>query len=56
MGAPARRLDRDEEKRGLAGLLHDIDAELTEGNPEIHTLKAEELLKDYSLDPDILDP
>ncbi len=53
--ALARRLDRDEEKWGLAGLLHDIDVEVTGADPATHALKAGEILKDYDLDGDILD-
>jgi putative nucleotidyltransferase with HDIG domain len=55
MKALARRLGRDEESWGLAGLLHDIDVEVTGADPEVHSLKAGELLKDFNLDGDILD-
>lgn len=51
----ARRLGRDEEKWGLTGLLHDIDVELTNADPKTHSLMAAELLKEYSLDEDMLD-
>jgi putative nucleotidyltransferase with HDIG domain len=53
--ALARHLGRDEEKWGLAGLLHDIDVEVTDADPAVHALKAEELLKDFNLDEEILD-
>ncbi|MFC2079857.1 HD domain-containing protein [Bacteroidota bacterium] len=51
----ARKLGRDEEKWGLAGLLHDIDVEVTNAEPTVHGLKAEELLTELDLDADILD-
>ena len=55
MRALARRLGRDEEKWGLTGLIHDIDVEMTNADPKLHALKAEEILKDYRLDEDMLD-
>ena len=55
MKALAKRLGRDEEKWGLAGLLHDIDVEVTNADPATHALKAEEILMDYKLDEEILD-
>lgn len=51
----ARKLGRDEEKWALAGLLHDLDVETTNADPNIHGLQTEILLKDYNVDPDILD-
>jgi putative nucleotidyltransferase with HDIG domain len=53
--ALARRLGRDEEKWGLAGLLHDIDVEVTRADPAVHSLKAAELLSEFNLDEEILD-
>jgi putative nucleotidyltransferase with HDIG domain len=55
MRALARHLGRDEEKWGLTGLLHDIDVEVTGASPEVHALKAEELLAEYDLEEDMLD-
>jgi uncharacterized protein len=45
MRAIARRLGRDEEEWGLAGLLHDIDVEITHADPHTHGPYAEKLLK-----------
>ena len=55
MRALARKLGRDEEKWGLAGLLHDIDTEITNADPKKHALVGYELLKDEGLDEEILD-
>ncbi|MCX6270570.1 MAG: HD domain-containing protein [Bacteroidetes bacterium] len=51
----ARQLGRDEEKWGLAGLLHDLDVELTNADPLVHGTQTEILLKDYHVDEEILD-
>lgn len=51
----ARRLGEDEDKWGLAGLLHDIDVEVTNADPERHALEAENILSEYNLDPEIID-
>ena len=53
--ALARRLGRDEKSWGLAGLLHDIDVEVTDADPAVHALKAGELLEEFNLDAQILD-
>ena len=55
MRALAGRLGEDEERWGLTGLLHDIDVEVTNADPKVHALKAEELLADYGLDAEMLD-
>jgi putative nucleotidyltransferase with HDIG domain len=53
--ALARRLGRDEEKWGLAGLLHDIDIEAVGGDLSRHGSEAERILSQEGLDPEIVD-
>ena len=53
--ALARRLGRDEEKWGLAGLLHDIDIEVVGGDLARHGLEAERILAEAGIDPEIVD-
>lgn len=51
----ARKLGRDEEKWGLAGLLHDLDVEVTHADPLVHGTQTEALLKEFEVDSGILD-
>ena len=53
--ALARRLGRDEEKWGLAGLLHDIDIEVVGGDLARHGLEAAPILTAAGIDPEIVD-
>jgi putative nucleotidyltransferase with HDIG domain len=46
MRALARRLGRDEEAWGIAGLLHDIDSEITQADPYTHGPYAAKILED----------
>ncbi len=55
MMALARRLGRDEKKWGLAGLLHDLDIEMVEGDLNVHGLPAAKMLAERGLDDDIVD-
>jgi uncharacterized protein len=51
----ARHFGENEEKWGLAGLLHDLDVEITNAEPTVHGTMTEGLLKDFDVDPEILD-
>ena len=55
MRALARHLGEDEDRWGLTGLLHDIDVEVTNADPKVHALKAEELLNGFGFDSEMLD-
>ena len=55
MRALARRLGRDEDKWGLAGLLHDIDIEDVNGDLTVHGLEAARMLTERGVDPDVVD-
>lgn len=46
--------NENEEKWGLAGLLHDIDYELTKDQPEKHSLLSENILLPFGLDEEII--
>jgi putative nucleotidyltransferase with HDIG domain len=48
----ARRLGRDEEKWGLAGLLHDIDIEVVGGDLTRHGCEAVRILTEAGIDPE----
>ena len=51
----AEHFDEDQDKWGLAGLLHDLDYEQTMNDPDQHTLVTEQMLKEYHLDPEIIE-
>lgn len=55
MRSLARRLGRDEAKWALAGLLHDLDVELCNADLSVHGLETERILKEKSLDVEIID-
>uniref|UniRef100_UPI00047CD6FB HDIG domain-containing metalloprotein n=1 Tax=Caldanaerobius polysaccharolyticus TaxID=44256 RepID=UPI00047CD6FB len=50
----AKRLGQDEEKWALTGLLHDIDYEMTENNPQEHSVIGAKILEEKGLEPDIV--
>ncbi|MBD3414194.1 MAG: HDIG domain-containing protein [Candidatus Aminicenantes bacterium] len=54
MRALAAKFGEDVEKWGLAGILHDIDYELTAESPENHGVESMKILEEYDIDPDIL--
>lgn len=51
----ARRLGRDEEKWGLAGLLHDLDVEIVEADMYKHGQESARILTELNVEPDIVD-
>ena len=53
--ALATRLGEDLELWGLAGLLHDIDVELTNADPNVHALEGAKMLEQHGLDPEIVE-
>lgn len=53
--ALAHRLGQDEEKWGLAGLLHDLDLELVRGDLTIHGLEAARILTGKGVDPEVVE-
>jgi uncharacterized protein len=53
--ALAKRLGQDADKWGMAGLLHDIDYEVTEGNPSTHGIVSVKILTENGVDEDIVD-
>ncbi|HUJ89906.1 MAG TPA: HD domain-containing protein [Syntrophorhabdales bacterium] len=55
MRALAQRLGRDEERWGLAGLLHDIDIELVDRDFTLHGSKAGAILAEHEIDDEIID-
>jgi putative nucleotidyltransferase with HDIG domain len=55
MIALAKRLHEDEIKWGLAGLLHDIDVEITNADPYKHGIECIKILKNANIDDEIID-
>lgn len=55
MRALARRLGQDEEKWGLAGILHDIDYEQTRDDPGRHSMVGADMLAGMGVDADVVE-
>lgn len=55
MRALARRLGRNEERWGIAGLLHDLDFEETKDAPSQHALKAAQILKERGVCDEVIE-
>jgi putative nucleotidyltransferase with HDIG domain len=55
MKALARYFGEDEEKWGIAGLLHDIDYEKTKGDPNLHSKVGSQILREMGFDQEICD-
>jgi len=53
--ALARRLGQDEEKWGLAGLLHDLDVEMVNADPAIHGLETAKILESRGFAADAIE-
>jgi len=54
MRAVAARLGQDAEQWGLAGVLHDLDYEITEKSPELHTSETVKILEGSEVGPDVI--
>jgi putative nucleotidyltransferase with HDIG domain len=54
MRALAERLNQNVEKWGLAGILHDLDYEITEKSPELHTKETMKILEDKGVEQEII--
>jgi putative nucleotidyltransferase with HDIG domain len=54
MKAVAARLGQDPEPWGLAGILHDLDYEVTEKSPELHTTETVKVLREKGIDEAVI--
>jgi len=54
MKAVAARLGNPQEPWGLAGVLHDLDYEVTEKSPELHTTETVKMLEGMGISPEII--
>ncbi|MCL4424634.1 MAG: HDIG domain-containing protein [Firmicutes bacterium] len=51
----ARHFGEDEERWGMAGLLHDVDYEMTKDDPERHSLVSGQMVQDLGFDVEIVE-
>ena len=54
MRAMAAKLNQDVDKWGLAGILHDLDYEITEKSPELHTKETVKILQEMDVESDVI--
>jgi putative nucleotidyltransferase with HDIG domain len=53
--AMAERLGQDAAKWGLAGLLHDLDVELTGGDMHTHSMETARILREHGVEEEIVE-
>ena len=53
--AIARRLGKNEDQWGQAGLLHDLDVEVTHADPYTHGLETARILTEMGVDPEVVE-
>lgn len=54
MRAMAARLGQEPEAWGLAGILHDLDYEITEKSPDLHTTETVKILEKLAVGPEVI--
>lgn len=54
MRAFAKHFGENEERWGISGLIHDLDWEYTKDDPDQHTVKAAEILREEGFDEEII--
>jgi putative nucleotidyltransferase with HDIG domain len=54
MKAVAVKLGHDPGPWGLAGLVHDLDYEITEKSPDLHTAETAKILEELGIDPAVV--